>query len=348
MFFGLNAKSINLTHVFMKETAAKKSKRTYKEEKVATPEVRESEKVVTENKKDNDYITVDLRGFSKIPLPVSILLSAIILSVGLGSGLYFGLKEAGKTFTGTTTNTGTQTGNAADPYAVENFPEGVISMDDDPVKGNKGSAKVAIVEFSDYGCVWCRYFATGVNPRTGQKEPNSAYQQIINEYVNTGKAVLVYRDYPSPGHDPFATKAAIAGSCIQKLSGNEAYFKFHDAIFGNFDTVISTTTGRFEAVESKFAEVVKSTGVDYGRFEDCYKNEQTKAEVNADLASLKKLETDSSGKSHGGQIIGRDVGFGTPTFIIGKIQSDGTVKGRIVIGAYPIYAFRNVIEEQLR
>lgn len=40
--------------------------------------------------------------------------------------------------------------------------------------------------------------------------------------------------------------------------------------------------------------------------------------------------------------------MGTPSFIIGIMDNNGNVHGRLVVGAQPYVAFQNVIEEQLR
>jgi protein-disulfide isomerase len=93
-----------------------------------------------------------------------------------------------------------------------------VSLDDDPVYGNKDS-QIIMVEVSDYECPFCqRYY-------------NDAYQQIKEKYIDAGKIKLVFRDFPIPGHNPVATDAHVAANCAKEQGGDEAYFKFHDAYF---------------------------------------------------------------------------------------------------------------------
>lgn len=94
-----------------------------------------------------------------------------------------------------------------------------VSLDDDPVLGDK-NAQVTIVEFSDYECPFCKRHFT------------QTYPSIKKDYIDTGKAKLVYRDLIAvPSHNPWATQAAHAANCVKEQGGDEAYFKFHDEYY---------------------------------------------------------------------------------------------------------------------
>ena len=58
-----------------------------------------------------------------------------------------------------------------------------VSADDDAILGDK-NAPVAIIEFSDYQCPFCRKFWQDTLP------------QLKTDYIDTGKVKLVYRDFP--------------------------------------------------------------------------------------------------------------------------------------------------------
>jgi len=58
-----------------------------------------------------------------------------------------------------------------------------VSLDDDPVKGNP-NAPVTVVEFSDFQCPFCLRFFDQTLPL------------IEENYINTGKIKLVYKDFP--------------------------------------------------------------------------------------------------------------------------------------------------------
>lgn len=95
-----------------------------------------------------------------------------------------------------------------------------ISLDDDPVKGNK-DAKIAMLEISDYECPFCkRYF-------------DQTYPEVVKKYVDNGKVKIVFRDFPLPGHNPTATDVAIAVNCARELGGDNKYYEYHDLYFKN-------------------------------------------------------------------------------------------------------------------
>jgi protein-disulfide isomerase len=93
-----------------------------------------------------------------------------------------------------------------------------VSLDDDPVKGDS-NAPITIIEFSDYECPFC------------QRHFNTTYQQLVAEYIDTGKVKFVFRDLPLSFHDPVATQAAVAANCAREQGGDESYFKYHDEYY---------------------------------------------------------------------------------------------------------------------
>lgn len=89
-----------------------------------------------------------------------------------------------------------------------------VSVDDDPVLG-KADAPVTLIEFSDFQCPFCRAF---------WKE---ALQQIKKDYIDTGKAKFVYRDFPLSFH-PLAKPYALAANCANDQG---KFWEMHDKIF---------------------------------------------------------------------------------------------------------------------
>lgn len=82
----------------------------------------------------------------------------------------------------------------------------------------KDSAKVTMVEFSDYQCPFCgRHFT--------QAEP-----QIKKEYIDTGKVKFYYRDFPLSQIHQGAQKAAEAARCAGEQN---QYWQYHDLVFQN-------------------------------------------------------------------------------------------------------------------
>ncbi len=81
----------------------------------------------------------------------------------------------------------------------------------DPSLGS-GTANVTIVEFSDFQCPYC-----------AQSAP--AARQAVES--SGGKARLVWKDYPVPGHDE-ALPAAIAAQCAHQQG---KFWQYHDVLF---------------------------------------------------------------------------------------------------------------------
>jgi protein-disulfide isomerase len=99
-----------------------------------------------------------------------------------------------------------------------NIKQGVfINLDGAPSMGAK-TAKVTIVEFSDYQCpLSSRHF-------------NWTMEQLVNDYVKTGKLRYVFRDFPVESIHPVAIKAAEAAHC----AGDQGkYWQMHDRFFRN-------------------------------------------------------------------------------------------------------------------
>lgn len=80
------------------------------------------------------------------------------------------------------------------------------------------SAKVTLVEFSDYQCPFCaRHFT--------QTEPS-----LKSEYIDKGLVKFYYRDYPLSQIHPGAQKGAEAARC----AGDQGkYWEYHDLVFQN-------------------------------------------------------------------------------------------------------------------
>lgn len=78
-----------------------------------------------------------------------------------------------------------------------------VSEDDDPVIGDK-NAPVTIIEFSDYQCPFCARFFSQTLPLLEQN------------YINNGKAKIIFRDLPLVQIHPYAQKAAEASECADE------------------------------------------------------------------------------------------------------------------------------------
>ncbi len=105
-----------------------------------------------------------------------------------------------------------QPGPGADEFANKSIP-----ISDEPSKGN-ATAKVTLVEVSDYHCPFCRRQALQTLP------------QVMTEYVNSGKARYVFVDYPIAQLHPDAFKSHEAANC----AGDQGkYWQMHESLFAN-------------------------------------------------------------------------------------------------------------------
>ncbi len=86
--------------------------------------------------------------------------------------------------------------SAATPPAVKPL---TVRFDQAPVMGDP-HAKVAIIEFGDFECRFCRRYH------------RSTFQQIKHEYMDHGRVQYLFRDFPLPIHR-HARGAAIAAHC---------------------------------------------------------------------------------------------------------------------------------------
>lgn len=198
------------------------------------------------------------------------------------------------------------------PAANPNDINATASFDDDPILGDKKKAKVAIIEFSDYECPFCKQFHA------------DSLDTLVKDYVDTGKVLLSARDFPLPFHDPKATFEAGIAECVRKDKGDKAYFAIGKEIYKN------TQANGKGLVEGKLDELIRSAGANPTSVNKCAESQAVKDEIAKDLTA--------------GQAAGIS---GTPSFVIGKVDKDGNVTGERVVGALPLPEFKKVIDKYL-
>lgn len=239
------------------------------------------EGIITETEPVVSKLSVDKQ---KLYLPVSIVIAAVLIS---GSIVY-------------TRSSGTSTGDTQGNIA-EQTKKVDVSMDDDAYLGNP-SAPVKIIEFSDFQCPYCRTFWSESLP------------SIKKDYVDTGKAVFVYRDFPLSFH-PAALISALAANCAKDQG---KYWEMHDKMFLE-ELGKGTGTITYGSVDLK--KWAKEIGLDANTFNQCLDSQKYKAEVDKDIA-----DGSSAGVS------------GTPTTF---------VNGVAIVGAQPYATFKAAIDKAL-
>jgi len=182
-----------------------------------------------------------------------------------------------------------------------------VSLDDDPVKGNP-NAPVTLVEFSDFQCPFCSRFFTQTLPA------------LEENYIDTGKIKLVYKDFPLDNLHPNARPAHIAAECADEQG---KFWEYHDVLFenqGQWNRLSSTD------LSSQLNQYATSMGLNSASFDSCLSSQSMADEVHADF-----LQAAQYGAT------------GTPTFFIGN-EKIGFIK---LVGAQPYAAFQAVIDRQL-
>lgn len=122
-----------------------------------------------------------------------------------------------------------------------------VDASKDHVYGD-ANARVSLIEYSDFECPYCKMF-------------HPTAKKLIDSYP--GKVNWSYRQYPLPSHEPAATLLAQASECVAAQGGNDAFWKFADALF-------SPTTVRTGADDAAWAaDIASKFGLDKAKIQSC-------------------------------------------------------------------------------
>jgi protein-disulfide isomerase len=136
----------------------------------------------------------------------------------------------------------------------------VIDPGDNEFRG-ESTARLTLVEFSDYQCPFCG------------RHVRETYPQIQEEYIETGKLRYVFLDLPLESIHKLAFKAAEAANCAGEQG---KYWEMHDRLFENQKALEPWTT---------HAEAV---GLNVAQFEACLASGKQAEEVRRDMAEARK------------------------------------------------------------
>lgn len=174
----------------------------------------------------------------------------------------------------------------------------------DHIRGNK-NANIALVEYSDLECPFCKSF-------------HPTMKQVMETYKD--KVMWVYRHFPLSFHAN-AQKEAEASECAGDQGGDEAFWKYVDAVFER-----TTTNGTGFALD-KLVPLAKELGLDDVEFKDCL-----------DKGKFAKLVQDQ-------ELQGQNEGVtGTPGNIVLNIKTNIT---QVLPGAVPFAQVKTVLDQML-
>lgn len=221
--------------------------------------------------------------WTKLILPVAILIAGFMVS---GSILYArhsaGLTQIAQVSNQPSANTKVSVDTAGAPSLG------------DP------NAPVTIVEFGDFQCPFCeRYFS-------------SNQPQLLNEYVNTGKARFVWKDYAFLGQESFW--AAEAARCANDQG---KFWQYHDYLYSHQG---QENSGAF--TKARLEGFAATLGLNTSQFNSCLTSDKYLSAVQAETQ------------------YGSTVGVqGTPATF---------VNGVLVSGAVPYSDLKSAIESSLK
>ena len=135
-----------------------------------------------------------------------------------------------------------------------------FEVGDNPIEGSS-SAKLIMVQFSDYSCSHCALYT------------KETYPEILKNYINTGKLRYVVIDYPLPDNLP-AVRASEAAHCA---SDQGKFWEMHEEIYyeqASLDDVNS---------------IASSINLDMKSFKACMESKKYEAVVNGNIELATKL-----------------------------------------------------------
>ena len=168
------------------------------------------------------------------------------------------------------------------------------------------SAPITIVKFGDYQCEACYHWF------------HNTRSTLIDNYIETGKAKLVFMDLPFLGRDSIT--AAQASYCAEDQG---KYWEYHTMLY-TFQEVEAYDSGW--ADRDRLNSFASSLNMNMDEFNECMDSSKYKNRVKANFDEAMKNDAKS-----------------TPTFII--ISQDG--KTEKFAGALPYSVFAATIESML-
>jgi len=148
-----------------------------------------------------------------------------------------------------------------------------LKTDGAPGMGTSG-APVAIVEFSDFECPYCK------------EEAKLLHDNLLSTYPTQVK--LYFKEYPLEGLHPWAKRAAMAARCVARQSA-DAFWAYHDWIFAHQDQITP------DNLRDQVMDWAKGqTQIDGMKLGQCMENKSTEAEVDKTVEQGHDLAVNST------------------------------------------------------
>jgi protein-disulfide isomerase len=198
----------------------------------------------TKKKKNKEEVVINL---DNAGVPIAILISGILIAAVIFFASRNNTSDSPDAL-GDTTEPAVEEEAAYQPVAASD----VATLGEGPILGNLDTATVAIVEYNEFQCGYCK------------RHLDETFPLIQENYIDTGKVVYVFKEFAIYGDN-----AANAGKCVYHLEGVDVYKEFHK--------------GGFEVEsEGDIYALAKEVGVNEGEFEECYTSRTYQNEIDAD------------------------------------------------------------------
>ena len=202
---------------------------------------------MADNKKNTEEITISL---DSLGVPIAIVIAGLFIA----GGIFLSSRNTASNLD-SNQDTNVAGEDTTDDTTTPDTTETSTTIDDDPYVGNIETAKVAIVEFSDFQCSYCG------------RHTSETYPEIYKNYVETGEVIYVFRDYQMFGE--LSETTAKIGECIADIDAAK-YSDFHENAY------------MLGSVDEVYEEVV-ALGLSKSEVESCVANYDS-AELENDMS----------------------------------------------------------------
>ncbi len=161
------------------------------------------------------------------------------------------------------------------PTIIKLDPASAANLSAAGVVVGSPDALVEVVEFADFECPGCGYFATIEEP------------DIMARLVATGEMRFRFMDYPLDMH----VNAVAAHNAAACANDQGKFWEMHDAIYRTQDRWNTQATAN---PKRALQQVAKDVGLDVGVWEDCYDTGKTLEQIEANRREGLRLRVGST------------------------------------------------------
>jgi protein-disulfide isomerase len=178
----------------------------------------------------------------------------------------------------------------AEPPGLARLPR--LTLGDAPRLGEP-TARIAVVEFSDYQCPFCARLDHEMLPT------------LVRDYVTSGVVLYVHKDFPLRSN-PQAVPAALSARCA---GAQGKFWEMHRKLYLH----------QRKLSDKAYPELAKELGLDVSKFNDCRNAKTTRADLLRDIRQgqalgVRETPTLMIGRIGGDRMIVERIAIGNPGY----------------------------------